>query len=187
MNHPHTQTAVACSYEVDDDLKIVAVDEAWSEFARANDGIELLPPRPLGRPLLSYISDLTTSHVYRQLFDRVRQTRRPLAIRFRCDSPWLRRFLELHLEPRTGSGFRLSSVLLRSEPRPYISLLDSSGPKGDDYLLMCGWCKLVSVGKAWVEVEHAVSELGLFEREVVPDLTHGICPACLENAGRLMA
>ncbi len=181
----HSQT-VACSYEVDDDLTIVAVDEAWSEFARTNDGIDLLPPRPLGRSLLSYIPDLPTAHVYERLFERVRQTGQPLAIPFRCDSPTLRRFLELHLEGRSGGGFRLSTVLLRAESRVHVPLLERSRPRGDGLLLMCSWCKRVSIPKAWVEVEEAVSELRLFEREALPDISHGICPDCLEGTKRLM-
>jgi hypothetical protein len=51
---------------------------------------------------------------------------------------------------------------------------------------MCGWCKRVSVRNTWVEVEDAVLELRLFEREVLPDLTHGICPGCLETTERMM-
>ncbi len=183
---PHGQTAESCSYEVDDDLKIVAVDEAWSEFARANDGMDLLPPRPLGRSLLSYIPDLPTAHVYGRLFDRIRQTGQPLSVPFRCDSPRLRRFLELRLEPRDEGGFRLSSVLLRAEPRPPVSLLERSRPRGTDMLLMCGWCKRVAIAEAWVEVEDAVSELKLFERKVLPDISHGICPGCLESTTSLI-
>ncbi len=183
---PNAETAAACSYQVDSELRIVAVDEAWSDFALANDGGDLLPPRPLGRSLLSYIADLPTAHVYRRLFDRVRQTGQPLAVPFRCDSPKLRRFLELQLQPQIGGGFLLSTVLLRVEPRPHVSLLDPSQARADDHLLMCSWCKQVSVGGSWMEVEDAVSGLRLFEREMLPEITHGICPVCLEGTERLV-
>jgi hypothetical protein len=51
---------------------------------------------------------------------------------------------------------------------------------------MCGWCKRVAIGDAWMEVEDAVSELRLFERKVLPDISHGICPDCLESTTSLI-
>jgi hypothetical protein len=176
----------ACSYEVDDELTIVAVDDQWSEFARENDGLDLVPPGPLGRPLLSYIFDLPTAYLYRRLFQRVRETGVPLVVPFRCDSPKLRRFLELRLEPRAGSGFRLSTVLLRAEDRPPVPLLDRSRHHSDEHLLMCGWCKRVALPVEWVEVEVAVAALRLFERELLPEVTHGVCPTCLEAVERTL-
>jgi hypothetical protein len=39
----------SCTYELDDNLRIVAVDAAWSGFAIANAAPELAPPPgPLG-------------------------------------------------------------------------------------------------------------------------------------------
>jgi hypothetical protein len=176
----------ACSYEVDAELTIVAVDAAWSEFARKNEARELLPPRPLGRPLLSYVADRSTAHLYQQLFERVRLTGDPLRVPFRCDAPGLRRFLELRVAPRAGGGFHLASALLRAERRSPVPLLDRLRPRGEDHLLMCSWCKRVAVAERWAEVEVAVAALRLFEKELMPEITHGICPGCRNDIERLL-
>lgn len=38
--------------------------------------------------------------------------------------------------------------------------------------------KIVFVNEAWAKVEEAVSHLGLFDRHLLPQLTHGICEDC---------
>lgn len=50
----------------------------------------------------------------------------------------------------------------------------------NELLQMCSWCKRVALPD-WVEAEEAVSRLKVFETELLPRITHAICPACLEN------
>ena len=177
--HEHTRL---CSYEVDAALRLVRVDDAWADFAVANAAPELA--QPVGAPdrtLLSYIADSTTRQVYQAMFDRARAEGRPLTVPLRCDAPDLRRFLELTIAPREGGGFRLDSTLVRSEPRPYVALLDTSLPRTDDVLRMCGWCKAVEANGSWVTTERGVELLGLFERDALPMVTHGVCEECSER------
>jgi hypothetical protein len=168
----------ACRYELDAELRIRAVDEAWSEFAAANEAPELITPRPLGRPVFDYIQDATTVHLYRALFERVRRTGRPIEFPFRCDSPGLRRFLELEIRPGASSGLELHTRVLRLEPRAPSALLERAHRRGSELLRMCSWCKGVETPNQWCEVEEAIVALRLFERELLPTLTHGICPPC---------
>jgi hypothetical protein len=46
---------------------------------------------------------------------------------------------------------------------------------------VCGWCKKVDVGGSWAEVEEAVTRLRLFDRPLLPQLTHGICEGCYDR------
>jgi hypothetical protein len=119
----------SCSYELDDDLRIIAVDAAWSEFAIANGAPELVPPTGLlGQPVLSYVADLTTTLLYEQLFSKVQRTGDSIAVPFRCDAPSLRRFLELQIERLFPSGLLLHSTVLRVEERSEVPLLDRPAP-----------------------------------------------------------
>ena len=163
-------------YEIDAALRLTGVNERWCEFARENDAPGLLPPSVLGRPVLAG-SDLTTVHVYRQLFDRVRATAVPVSFGIRCDGPALRRWLKLTIASR-GGGFEVQSLLERAEPREAVALLVA--PRLDDgsVVHMCSWCKRCDAGGAWLEVEDAVRALGLFEREVLPAISHGMCDDC---------
>lgn len=89
----------------------------------------------------------------------------------------------------TVSGADQGSVVfetkvIREEKRPPVSLLSRSAPRSIDHMRMCSWCNKVDVSfgaNDWVEVEEAVRRLRLFELVQVPQLTHGICDACLEK------
>jgi hypothetical protein len=72
--------------------------------------------------------------------------------------------------------FRVRTI--SEEERQSQPLLDPLRPHSDELLLVCGWCKKVDLGGRWVEVEEAVSHLGLFEQSLLPDLTHGVCEDC---------
>ena len=168
----------ACRYELDAELRIQAVDDAWSEFAAANESPELVTPGPLGRHLFDYIQDATTVHLYRALFQRVRTTGKPIELPFRCDSAGLRRFLEMEICPGGSSGLVLQTRVLRLEPRAPSALLDRACPRSGDMVRMCSWCKAVETRSGWCEVEQAVVALRLFEHELLPTVTHGICPPC---------
>lgn len=179
--------SASCVYELDADLRIISVDAGWTEFASANQAPELVPPPgPLGQSALSCVADPTSALLYGSLFQRVLQTGRAIAFPLRCDSPTLRRFLELRIAPRAPSGLRIETTLLRTEPRSPVTLLEQRHRAGGDPLRMCGWCKSVDVEGRWCEVEDALVALRLFEHDLVPAVTHGICPSCSERMLQLL-
>ncbi len=182
-----TDRAGACAYELDAELRIRAVDPAWSEFAQANAAPELVvPPGPVGQVVFGYIQGATTVHLYQRLFERVLRTRRPVVFPFRCDSPEVRRFLEMEIRPTASSGLQLRTRVVRLEPRAPNPLLERAAGRGRSLLRMCSWCKAVDVRGRWCEVEEAVVALGLFERELLPAITHGICPTCQQRVEALL-
>lgn len=175
-------TTGGCTYELDADLRIQSVDTAWSEFAVANGAPELVPPPgPVGQSVFDCIQDATTAHLYQRLFDGVLQAGRPVVLPFRCDSPVLRRFLEMEIRPRELSGLEVRTRVLRLEARAPVSLLDPAVRRSGAFLRMCGWCKAVEVAGSWLDVAEAVVALRLFDQDTLPSITHGICPACYER------
>ena len=169
-----------CAYELDAAFRIAAVDARWSEFATANDAPELASGQ-LGRPVLQFIADSTTALLYRQLFQRVQNSGNPVTLPFRCDSPTRRRFLNLTIERRDDGGLRLETTVTKIEARPPMELLGRRRDSGGVPLRVCGWCKSVEVGGCWYEVEEAVRSLRLFDRDLLPPVTHGMCPPCHER------
>jgi hypothetical protein len=80
-----------CSYELDQRLIISSLGPGWDEFAIENGAPELLSPAPIGRPLLLFVSDPITAHLYELLFERAARSRTAIAFPIRCDAPALRR------------------------------------------------------------------------------------------------
>ncbi len=155
------------------------------EFALANGAPELLPPGVLGRSVLLSIADLTTKQIYRLLFGRVAEAGRRIGFGIRCDSPTLKRFLRLEIE-LCSAGFALTSTILKVVRRPPQHLLVVGRQADDEFVRICSWCKRVDVGGDWLEVEVATERLELFNRERLPQLTHGVCERCYEEINRLI-
>lgn len=164
-------------YRVNDRDEIVFVNETWTDFAKSNGGDSLVPSRVLGRSLWEYITDATTRQVYFDVLKRVRAGR-TVQFRLRCDSPSYIRLLEMRVAQAAAGLTEFRSRLIWEEPREYQALLEPDRAFSDQFMHVCAWCRKVNVGGVWAEVEEAVISLRLFEQPLLPQLTHGICPAC---------
>lgn len=152
---------------------------AWDEFARANAAAGLSVQTVLGRDLDDFVAGPETRLVYRALSERIRQTGEPARFTYRCDGPTCRRFMEMRLDLAAPDVVRFRSRVLREEARDAQPLLDVRTKRSDDLLTMCSWCKRMKIeGSDWVEVEDYVERTKLMEAEILPRLSHGMCPAC---------
>ncbi len=118
---------------------------------------------------------------YHVLLKKVRERQKPVTVQFRCDGPTVRRFMELELRPLEEGAVHLTGRLLREESRPHVALFANEVPRSGEFLIVCGWCKMVQVDDSWLEAEDAITRLRLFDGDVLPQLSHGICPACNER------
>ncbi len=169
-------------YRIDREDRITHVNSAWLSFAEENWNIDL-GRGVLQRPIWDFIADTETRHIFRAMLAKVRESRRTISVPFRCDSPHIRRFMEMEIVPLPDNNVQFNCSLLRTERRPYMGLLDPASDRSDEYLTMCSWCKRIRLGAdEWVEVEEAVKRLDLFESEGLPQLTHGLCNGCYEIA-----
>lgn len=166
-------------YSLDKADRIIEVNDAWTWFAEANDGPELIPPAILGRSVWDFISDPTTVQIYRLLFQRVRAGAGPVTFPLRCDSPSARRFLEMTIADSAGKALEIVVRTLQVEPRPVVTLLNRYAVRSDVVIRMCAWCmRLPDIEGAWLEVEDALPRLGLFGSSFVPLISHGMCDGC---------
>jgi hypothetical protein len=116
------------------------------------------------------------------LLRRIRGEVRSVQLPVRCDSPEVRREMDLLIAARSAGRFIEFSAQLRSEEEreQFQPLLAPATPRGEDTLTMCGWCDRFLVDGDWVEVEDAVARLELLRRPELPAIEHGVCPSCSE-------
>ncbi len=175
-------------YGIDEADRIIFVNDEWLAFARANQGSALLPPSLFQQSLWSHITEATTRQLYHDILLKVRSEAVPIHVPLRCDSPNCRRLLRLDITPLPDNQVLFTSRLIRSETRPRVALLEPTFPRTPELLTMCSWCKkVVTDDEQWLEVEQAVAYLELFQRDLLPELTHGICPLCLDQMTALLA
>ncbi len=169
-------------YVLDAKDRLLELSPEWTPFALENDAPELAADKVRGRLIWDFLADRTTCRILAALFDRARRGY-PVGYTFRCDAPASRRLFSMSISSLAPGTLTLETdvVLIekREEPMP---LLERAGPRGEQHLRMCSWCKRVADEKGgWVEVEQAVRDRNLFHEERLPELTHGICPTCLET------
>lgn len=159
--------------------EIVAVGGDWDRFARDNDSPpELFSGSILYRRFWDFVSGNTIEHVYRRMFSKVRAGE-TLDFSFRCDSPRFRRFLVLRMTPLGDGGIEIVTETVCTEEREFQPLFSIDAPKAGEVVVACSWCNKIKTGvNVWQEVENAVSALGLFEKEILPPLSHGMCGGC---------
>ncbi len=178
-------TVESLSYAIDDQDRLVRVDDGFYRFAAENgwDGAG----DTLGRSLWDFVAGNDVKKLQRLLLRRVREGVREIQLPFRCDGPEVTREMDVRIAAdSTGRVVLFSARLVneseREEPQP---LFDPGVPRDDeDFLPMCAWCDRFLVGGEWVEVEEAARRLELFRRSRLPALDHGICPQC---SGQLLA
>lgn len=169
-------------YHVDGDNRLTSMSDSWCEFAQANGASEIADRSAVaGRSIWTFIAGEASRHLYGLIFSKVRSGQRQVVVPFRCDSPTVRRFMSLKIEPLAAEGLRLTSELLKVEEREYMPLLDAAVSRSSEVLMICAWCKRIEAGPAvWLEVEDAVEKLGLFGSVELPQLKHGACRDCSE-------
>ena len=185
MTDNRAVTVEALSYAIDDEDRLIRVDEGFYRFAEENgwDGAG----DSLGRSLWDFVAGAEVKKLQRLLLRRLREGLRAVELPFRCDGPDVAREMDIRIAADRSGRVVLFSARLREEeergaPQP---LLDPEAPREEgDFLTMCAWCDRFLVDGEWVEVEVAAKRLELFRRSRMPMLDHGICPEC---AGQLAA
>lgn len=166
------------SYAVDDQDRLIRVDEGFYRFAEEN-GWETVGDS-LGRSLWDFVAGYDVRKLQRLLLRRVREGVGPLDLPFRCDSPDQRREMDIRIAADSSGRVVLFAARLRNsenwkEPQP---LLSARTRRGGDFLPMCAWCDRFLVRGEWVQVEVAARTLELFRRAEMPPLDHSVCPQC---------
>lgn len=87
----------------------------------------------------------------------------------------------MEIVPGADGEVVFQTSLISSESREALSLLDKRSLRSNSLLKICGWCMKVQSNDSWIEIEDAISDLHLFEARRLPNLSHGMCPACYER------
>jgi hypothetical protein len=164
------------TYRLDAEGTIVECGGSWDGFAIENGASRLRADHVVGRAVWDFITGTETRQLWREVFG-VARARGRVFVPFRCDSPTVRRRLEMAVEVEPGGGLSIATAVLRVEPRAPEAWLSPDGQRTVGMVTSCSWCRRFLVGDEWLEVEVAVARSGLLEDEM-PAITHGVCPDC---------
>ena len=169
-------------YRVDASDRIVAVNEEWGAFAAANDGCALADP--VGESLWRHIGDQGSRDLYSLLLTSVRVSGRAVTYPFRCDSPTLRRLMEMSVSPGDDGDLVFSSRVVSTEPLPHAVMFGQSLPYSIGRVDICGNCRKVRDRGNWTDIIDLFDRGQITARRNSFTAIYRICPDCRTSLRR---
>lgn len=131
---------------------ITRTNVEWDQFAMKNDGLLALSHRIVGQPLFSFIQSDSTRMFVDVLINRARISNQQVIKEYRCDSPTLRRFMEMKIIPLESKHLLIENRVVREEPlervRKFVTLETS-------FLKRCSVCNRVQHKGHWYAPDDA--------------------------------
>ncbi|WP_022850334.1 hypothetical protein [Limisalsivibrio acetivorans] len=164
-------------YKVDSDAVIQDIGGSWDFFAKENEGPHLLSSNVVGTSLWTYIIDSSTRKLYQDIIVRVLDTAEPVNFRYRCDSPGMKRFMNMNIT-KEGTGVLFNSSVERVEtrsPEVYFSIKSKSLAK---IIKRCSICTKLNDGTGWKEIGPWLSEGNFDNDDINLSVMYCVCEKC---------
>jgi hypothetical protein len=167
-------------YRLDAKNRIIEVGGNWDRFAHENGADDLASDFVIGLPLRAFISGDVTKMFMDTMLTRVRLTGKPAVIPYRCDSPGIKRFMEMSLEA-IGTEVFSEHRILAERPMPrHTNFRVAAHNKSCRMIKQCSMCsRFANPGGEPVEPEVA----GISSDEPL-NIIYFICAEC---RGRVQA
>lgn len=170
-------------YRLDRTDRIVEVGGEWYRFAEENDGGDVIAERIIGTPLFKHVSGEASRNYIWTAVDMVRKLVTPRRLSYRCDSPSLKRFMEMVIKPDASGGVVLEHYTVRVEPlRPKARFVAGS-EAAPALLIRCSMCNRTRHQGRWLEPDAAAAE-NLLPADKIHQVAYGVCKQCRQRAGR---
>lgn len=166
-------------YRLDNTDRIVETGGAWNQFAKENAGTELLGSAVIGRSLYDFIHGDVSRMFVRTLVDGVRILNRPRVVPYRCDSPGLRRYMEMSITCEPGGGILLEHRQVREETISRNFDFKVGVRSVNQLIVRCSHCNTVKKNGVWGEPETV-----LLEGDKLVPVIYGVCETCLNLVKR---
>ena len=174
------------SYTISAADTIVAVSGHWDEFALQNEGENIVASQVIGKKLEQFIHGDETLMFVRAMIMSARVLQRPVLRPYRCDSPSLKRFMEMTVQPLAQGAVEVSHRALRSEPiTPPVRIVAAPVGAGMAFTKRCSVCNRVKAQNVWSEFDAAVQAQRSLLQDAMPlRVIYGVCPDCQSSLGR---
>jgi len=170
------------TYRLDHRDTIVEVSQTWNHFALSNNATEkTLAKAVIGCTVFSFILGDPTRMYFQALLQQARILGRSLARNYRCDSPELKRYMEMRLTPEPEGIVRLDHTIQRVEPlKPSLSFQPASRVTSET-IGRCSVCARLTTGLRWVQPEEVLKQ-GQFPRDGAIPVRYLVCPDCVTSS-----
>lgn len=178
-------TGEIVSYWLNSDNRIVRVSKLWNQFALANEGSkELLSPEIQGRSVFEFIIGDQTRMYLEALLQNARFLNHAVNRSYRCDSPTLKRYMSMTIQPTQEGLVQLNHTLLKTEPQEQELIYCHTPTPEYGAVPRCSVCTRLLIKGTWLSPEDA-KILGLLVPCKPLPVTYRICPSCRRRQPRM--
>lgn len=165
------------AYRLDSRDRIIEVSGGWDRFACDNGAEELANESVIGMPLRSFISGDVTRMFIDTMHARARMSGRPMTVPYRCDSPGVKRFMEMSLEA-IGSDLVSTHRLLAEQvlPRALVFRIAADG-RPHSWTKRCSMCNRLSMPDGRLVEPDEFAETESADGQTV-GVIYFVCPEC---------
>lgn len=168
---PGSQPPDVTVYYLDERDVIVDVNAAWNDFALQNGGI-LLADEVIGEKLLRFVTGEPTRMYINTVLESARTLGRRAVRPYRCDSPGLKRFMEMSVVPEAGKRLRLEHRCVRVEQRdPPVAFEYRPGRTA---VRCCSICNRIEHRGQWAEAAQQITGRSTMRL----DVAYEVCSNC---------
>ncbi|MEG3619005.1 hypothetical protein V5T82_11110 [Magnetovibrio sp. PR-2] len=165
------------AFTVDADNIIIDVNDQWDLFAIENDADGLVHAHVIGQPLLKYVTGDSTRMFVEVMLQGARVRNTIISKPYRCDSPDLKRALEMRIIPLDNHEVRLENhiVSLQTVAQP-VHFIGHATPSSDR-VKRCSMCNKVELDQEWRDpLDGSVAQSFLDPSSV--KVYYGVCDPC---------
>ena len=168
------EASEAVIYATDSELRLIYANPSWDRFAVLNGAPHLSRERLMRRPLLDAVRG-PLREFYARLFAEALRTAKPVEHAFECSSAEVKRRFQMRVLPLANGGLLLVNSLMAQEPMPRGAAPGREYVDSDELISMCSHCRRTqrTDDGSWEWVPEFVAEQPA-------EVSHGLCPVCLE-------
>lgn len=159
---------------IDDQDRIVEVNEAWNRFALANGGEGCVDHLVLGRNLREFVRGDATRMLLDTLVLQSRSWKKQIERVYRCDSSDMRRHMEMRIDP-DGKRLRFAHRVVSTEPMSTAVQFTYDQSGALKKIIRCSMCNRVQVQRTWMEADAACTGGQIQAQQLV---IYSVCPGC---------
>lgn len=138
-------------YLLDDKERIISISGPWDQFADENNGVSVRACDVCGHSIWDYVTGDSTRMWLSAVFQLARLRGVSIERPYRCDSPKLKRFMRMRIDPDERGILQIEHALLNTEERTAPVYIQYGSENTDKNLkLRCSFCGRVKQ-REWVE------------------------------------
>jgi len=147
-------------YWLNSEDAIIAVGSTWDTFAGENEGPGVVSGLIVGRSLWEFISGDPTRMWLSSILTLARIRDETVSRPYRCDSPTVKRFMNLEIKKGADGSLHLVHSLVRVEAMSVPCRVNPSPSAGKKMMQRCSVCNRFNTAKGWMEAEDLDTPVG---------------------------